>query len=168
MAKADDIAKIIEQERGLVFPRFDEAAAFALGSAIFHRGLEGRLPMVVDIRLWDRPLFFAALPGATRDNAEWVRRKSNTVRQFHKSTYRVVLERAFEERVFPVHRALPVEDFAIAGGGFPISIAGVGVIGSVTISGLPERDDHGFAVAAVAGFLGHDPAAWALGPEAQG
>ena len=44
-------------------------------------------------------------------------------------------------------------------------MAGVGVIGSVTVSGLPERDDHGVVVAAIAQYLQLDAAALALPPE---
>ena len=165
MSKADDIARIIEQERALVFAGFSEEAAFVIGSAIRDEGVRRNLTLVVDVRLWDRALFFAALPGTTADNAEWVRRKSNSVRLFHKSTYRMVLEKTFEDRIFPPSRALDPHDFVLAGGGFPISVAGVGVIGSVTVSGLPERDDHGVVVAAIAQYLQLDAAALALPPE---
>ena len=66
-----DIAKIARQEATLVFPSFDEATAFAIGSAIRERGLKEKMPIVVDIRTFDRPLFYAALPGSTADNANW-------------------------------------------------------------------------------------------------
>jgi uncharacterized protein (UPF0303 family) len=162
MALADDIAKIIEQEKALVFPSFDEAAAFAIGSAIWQYGRDSALTLVADVRLWDRPLFYATLPGTTGDNADWVRRKSNTVKRLHRSTYRVVLERTFDERVFPPHRVLDAQDYAIAGGGFPINVRGIGIVGSVTVSGLSERDDHSVAVTAIAQHLGLDVAGLSL------
>jgi uncharacterized protein (UPF0303 family) len=56
------------------------------------------------------------------------------------------------------------KDFAIAGGGFPINVEGVGVIGAATASGLPEREDHNLVVAAICAVLGQDPAQWALPP----
>ena len=49
-----DIAKIADQEATLVFETFDEATAFAIGSAIRERGLRDKHPIVVDIRTWDR------------------------------------------------------------------------------------------------------------------
>ena len=48
--------------------------------------------IVVDISTWDRPLFYAALPGSTASNPDWARRKINVVKMFLKSTYRMVLE----------------------------------------------------------------------------
>jgi len=154
MAAAEDIAKIIEQEQGLVFPAFDEHAAFAIGSIIRERAVCESLGLVVDVRLWDRPLFYCAMPGTTADNPNWVRRKANTVQRLHKSTYRLVLEAGGKDRLFPQHRALPAEDFVLAGGGFPIRVKGIGVVGAVTVSGLHERDDHDVVVAGICDYLG--------------
>lgn len=164
MAAADDIRKIIDQEQGLVFAEFDEHVAFAIGSAIRERAVRESLSLVADIRLWDRPLFYCAMPGTTGDNPNWVRRKANLVQRLLKSTYRAALELDNPERVFPERRALPQVDFAIAGGGFPIRVKGIGVVGAVTVSGLHERDDHEVAVAAICAQLGLDAEAFALAP----
>jgi uncharacterized protein (UPF0303 family) len=164
MAVAEDIAKIIDQERGLVFAEFDEHVAFAIGSAIRERAVRETLGLVADVRLWDRPLFYCAMPGTTGDNPNWVRRKANLVQRVQKSSYRVALETDAPERVFPERRALPQADFAIAGGGFPIKVKGIGVVGAVTVSGLHERDDHEIGVAAICQILMLDPAAFALPP----
>lgn len=84
MAAADDIALIKRQEQELALPAFDEHIAFAIGSAIRERARAEGLGLVVDLRTWDRQMFFSATPGSGPDNAEWVRRKINTVRRFHK------------------------------------------------------------------------------------
>jgi uncharacterized protein (UPF0303 family) len=44
---------------------------------------------------------------------------------------------------------LPAADYASHGGAFPIALAATGVIGSVTVSGLPQRDDHELVVEAL-------------------
>jgi uncharacterized protein (UPF0303 family) len=157
-----DIAKIAEQEATLVFDRFDEAAAFSIGSAIRERGLRDKHPIVVDIRTWDRPLFYAALPGSTADNANWARRKRNVVQNFHKSTYRMVLEQQRPDRTFKPGAGLSSADYVLAGGGFPVTVKGAGVIGVIAVSGLPEREDHGVVVEVVAAHLGLDAKALAL------
>lgn len=162
MAIAEDIARIVEQERGLVFDAFDEHIAFSIGTTIRERAVRESLGIVADVRLWDRPLLYFALPGTTAENVEWVRRKSNTVRRFQKSTYRMVLEAGGTERAFPPHRAISIEDYVLAGGGFPIRVRGVGVVGAVTVSGLHERDDHEVVVSAICEQLGADKAAFAL------
>lgn len=162
MAVADDIALVKRQELELVLPVFDEAVAFELGSAIRARALADGLGLVVDIRTWDRQLFFAATAGTSHDNAEWVRRKINSVRRFHRASYRLVLERG--EVPFSPQSGVDPADYVIAGGGFPIRVTGAGIVGCLTISGLPGRDDHSVAVAAICNHLGVNAADYALPP----
>jgi uncharacterized protein (UPF0303 family) len=161
MAAAEDIALVKKQEQDLVLDAFDEGVAFTLGQAIRDRAAAEGLSLVVDIRTWDRQMFFAATPGTTADNAEWVRRKINTVRRFHKASYRISLERG-GDGVFPEILNAGPTDYVIAGGGFPIRVRGAGIVGCLAISGLPGRDDHGVAVAALCDHLGLDRAAYAL------
>ncbi len=166
MAQGDDnkqaIGQIIRQEQALIFPSLDENDAFSLGQRIRDIAVKDKLGIAIDISLWDRRLFFAATAGATADNTEWLRRKFNVVRRFHVSTYRLVLEQNREDRMFAPYKALDVADYALAGGGFPIRVSGVGVIGAVIVSGLPQREDHNLVVRAVAEHLGQDPVALAL------
>lgn len=151
-----DAAKIAEQEAKLVFDGFDEAKAFALGSLIRERGLAANMPIVIEIRLWDRLLFYAALPGSTSSNTDWVRRKLNVVKMFHKSTYRMVLTEQRPDRTFKPGTGLSAADYVLAGGGFPITVKGVGVVGGIGVSGLPEREDHAVVVDALCEMLGVD------------
>lgn len=160
MASADDIERVKRQESELVLSSFDEAVAFAVGSAIRERALTDGLSLVVDLRTWDRQMFFAATPGTSADNAEWVRRKVNSVRRFQRASYRLVLERG--EAPFPPQAGANPADYVIAGGGFPLRVHGAGIIGSLTISGLPGRKDHGVAVDALCDYLGKARSEYAL------
>jgi uncharacterized protein (UPF0303 family) len=165
MAAADDIDLIRKQEATLVFDRFDEAVAFAIGAAIRERALAENLPIVVDIRTLDRPLFYAAMPGSNGSNPDWARRKTNVVKRFLKSTYRMVLEMQRPDRTFRPGDGLDSADYVLAGGGFPVTVKNAGVIGVIAVSGLPERDDHGVIVAALCDHLGKDAKALALAAE---
>lgn len=154
MSVAEDIAKIAEQEKRLVLTTFDEATAFAIGSAIRERGLAEKHPIVVQISVWDRLLFYAALPGSSSSNFDWVRRKINVVKMFQKSTYRLVLEKDRPDRTFRPGDGLSPSDYVLAGGGFPVTIKDVGVVGVIGVSGLPERQDHAVIVDALCDHLG--------------
>ncbi|MGV3651519.1 MAG: heme-degrading domain-containing protein [Devosia sp.] len=162
MDKAEDIRRIVAQEEALVFHQFDEHVAFEIGLAARRIAVSQQQGVVIDVRSWDRPLFYCALAGTSGDNQHWVRRKANTVQRFAKSTYRMVLEKSWEGDVFPPRRALDPDDYVLAGGGFPIRLANAGVIGAAIISGLPEREDHKLIVAAIAQVLGKDISAIAL------
>ncbi|MBZ9669649.1 heme-degrading domain-containing protein [Mesorhizobium sp. ES1-3] len=162
MAVADDIALIKRQEEILVFNAFDEAIAFKLGSAIRDRALAENLPVIVDIRTFDRPLFYAAMPGSNASNPDWARRKINVVKRYLKSTYRLVLEQQRSDRTFKIGEGLDIADYVLAGGGFPVAVKGAGVIGVIAVSGLPERQDHGVVVDALCDHLGMDRRGLAL------
>jgi uncharacterized protein (UPF0303 family) len=153
MTQQTDLDLVKQQELALALPAFDEDVAFAIGSAIRTQALSDGQSLVVDLRTWDRQLFFAATANTAADNAEWVRRKINTVRRFQRASYRMVLERG--EVPFSPQSGADPADYVIAGGGFPIRVHGAGIIGCLTISGLPGRADHGVAVRALALHLGH-------------
>jgi uncharacterized protein (UPF0303 family) len=53
-------------------------------------------------------------------------------------------------------QGLPVADYATHGGSFPLAVAGAGVVGSVTVSGLPQRADHELVVEVLCAVLGRD------------
>lgn len=162
MTVEDDLRKLVEQEAQLLFGAFNEDEAFRLGTRLRDMALKDRLPIIIDIRLWDRPLFYAALPGSSASNAEWARRKINSVRLYHKSSYRMFLEQGAGERIFPADFGHGAQDHAIAGGAFPIRVEGIGAIGVVAVSGLPQRDDHDLVVSALAAHFGVDHASIAL------
>src|ERR671913_596655 len=121
-----DIDRIKDQEAALVLDRFDEAVAFDIGNAIRTRGLAENMPIVVDIRTFDRPLFYAALPRSDASNLDWTRRKINVVKRYLRSTYRLMLELDRTDRTFKPADGLDVADFALAGGGFPVTVKGAG------------------------------------------
>lgn len=151
-----DLERIAQQERELRLPRFDAQTAWELGTRLHDLAEQRGLKLVIDVRRFGQPLFYAALDGTTPDNAEWVRRKSNVVARFHRSSYGMGLSlRAKGTTLLDLH-GLPVADYACHGGAFPIAVENAGVVGSVTVSGLPQRADHELVVEALCAMLGRD------------
>ena len=149
MPLAEDLAAIIHQEAELHFPHFDYNTAWSLGLTLRELALSRKLPVAIDIRRFgnpDQPLFYTALPGTTPDNPRWIQRKSNVVARFHHSSYRGGLLLQQTGTTLAEKYALSDADYATHGGSFPIHVTGTGIIGSVTVSGLPQRDDHNLAV----------------------
>ncbi len=101
-------------------------------------------------------VFYAALDGATPDNPNWVRRKRNTVFRLFKSSYATGLSLLKQQTNLQAKLGLPDAEFAAHGGSFPIVVKGTGCIGAVTVSGLPQREDHNLVVEALAELLGAD------------
>ena len=91
MGLTEDLERIALQERELVLPQLDAQMAWELGSTLRAMAAERNLAVVIDVRRFGQPLFYAAMEGTTPDNPEWVRRKSNVVARFHRSSYAVGL-----------------------------------------------------------------------------
>ena len=149
MPHAEDLAAIIHQEAELHFPHFDHNTAWSLGLTLRELAVSRKHPIVIDVRRFGQPyqpLFYTALPGTTPDNARWVQRKSNVVARFHRSSYQLGLQLQQNKTTFAEKYSLPDADYATHGGSFPIHVTGTGIIGSVTVSGLPQREDHNLVV----------------------
>ncbi len=150
----DLIAALLKQEQALVLDGFDELAAYEVGEAIRVRAVARSAPVVIDIRTPARRLYFAALAGSSADNEDWARRKGNVVMRCHASSWRVGLQLEAKNRPQWPDGGLHPREFVTHGGGFPVQVKGVGVIGAIAVSGLPSRDDHGLITAVLAERLG--------------
>ena len=165
MGLSEDLEKFAAQERELRLPRLDAQIAWELGMRIRTLATDRGLTLVIDVRRFGQQLFFAALDGTTPDNAEWVRRKSNVVARFHRSSYAVGMTLKMKATTLLEGYGLPVADYAVDGGSFPLIVENAGSVGSVTVSGLPQRDDHNLVVEALSALLGRDFEAMRMGPE---
>jgi uncharacterized protein (UPF0303 family) len=164
MGLNEDVERVALQERELHLPRLDARVAWDLGTRLKSMAEERGLSVVIDVRRFGQPLFYAALEGTTPDNPEWVRRKSNVVARYHRSSYGMGLNLKTRSQTLE-ERGHSIADFAAHGGSFPLHVEGAGIVGSVTVSGLPQRADHELVVEALCSMLGRDYAALKLGPE---
>ncbi len=165
MGLTEDLERIALQERELVLPKLDAHVAWELGSRLRAMAAERKLAVVIDVRRFSQQLFYAAMEGTTPDNPEWVRRKSNVVARFHCSSYAVGLREKQKNQTLFETQGLPVADYATHGGSFPLRVAGAGVVGSVTVSGLPMRADHELVIEALCAVLGRSYAELRLEPD---
>lgn len=147
------IAELEAQEREIAFRRFDNADAWKLGSAMVAAATERSLPVTIDIRRHGQQLFHAALPGTAADNDAWIERKVNVVNRFGASSYLVGRRLAAKGDVLGEQLGVEPLRFAAHGGAFPIRILDVGIVGSITVSGLPQSEDHAFVTEMIRDFL---------------
>lgn len=148
------IAELEAQEERLRFDRFDNDDAWALGRLLVDVARERSLPITIDVRRGGQQLFHAALPGTTPDNDRWIERKIRVVERLHASSYLVGRRLAAKGATFDAGYGVDPADYATHGGAFPIRVRDVGVVGVVTVSGLPQADDHALVVEVLERFLG--------------
>ena len=165
MGLSEDMERVALQERELRLPRLDARTAWDLGVRLRTMAEERGLAGVIDVRQFGQPLFYTAMEGTVPDNVEWVRRKGNVVARFHRSSYAIGLKLKAKNETLTEQQGLPLADYATHGGSFPLTVVGAGLVGSVTVSGLPQRADHELVVEALCGLLGRDYAELRLAAE---
>ena len=152
MSESDVTAIITEveaQEAELVLPTFTNDDAWRLGSLLVELAVERGLPVTIDIRKGTQQVFHAARPGTTPDNDSWIKRKVRVVYRFGASSYLVGLRAKAKGTDFKTDHGLLFQEYSAHGGAFPVRVAGVGIVGVVTVSGLAQQDDHALAVEAL-------------------
>jgi uncharacterized protein (UPF0303 family) len=148
-----EITTLIEQEERLQFSAFDNERAVRLGLALYEAARSRNVAVTIDVRTPNYQIFHLAMDGTTPNNDAWVTRKSNVVLRFHTSSYRLGRELARDDDTLEQRQCVDPEEYAAHGGSFPIRVRGVGVVAAVTVSGLPQRDDHELVVSTLEAFL---------------
>ncbi len=150
----NELESLLDQEERLQFSSFDEEKAWELGSLLVAEAKKLKLPIAVDIRRGERQLFHASLKGASADNDQWILRKTRTVQRwghssFYMNRFLASLGKTLGEKYF-----VSDQEYAAAGGCFPILIRGTGLVGTVAVSGLPQEEDHRLVVRCLEAVLG--------------
>ena len=153
MSIEQDLEKIALQEKRMQFRHFDAEAAWSIGTALKAAAEKRKVSVAIDIQLHGMPLFAYAMAGITPDNWDWIRRKRNVVTRYQRSSYAIGLK--YERAKTTLHAAtgLELKDFAPHGGCFPILLAGTGCVGTISVSGLPQREDHALVVEVLQEYL---------------
>jgi uncharacterized protein (UPF0303 family) len=145
--------ELAAEEVDLVLPRLTNDDGVALGLALLDAARAESLPVVVDVRRGDQILFHAALPGTAATNDAWVERKVRVVRLMGTSSLRAGAEAAAQASTFEDRQRVDPLLFAAHGGAFPLVVRDAGLVGVVTVSGLPQLEDHRLVVRVLRAFL---------------
>jgi uncharacterized protein (UPF0303 family) len=154
MDGADDLlARLLAEEEELQFAAFTNDTAWELGQALVAAARRDGLAVTVDIRLGEQQLFHYALAGTAADNDAWIERKNRVVRRFGHSSFYMGAACRLAGEPFAEKFLLDPTQFAAHGGAFPLIVRDVGVVGTVTVSGLPQEEDHRLVVSELRAFL---------------
>jgi uncharacterized protein (UPF0303 family) len=148
-----ELAELLAQEEELQFTTFTNTTAGELGCALVDAAQRDRLGVTIDIRRGDQQLFHAALPGTTPNNDKWIERKNRVVRRFGHSSFFMGTLYRLEGTTLAERQLVDPTRYAAHGGAFPVIVRGVGPVGTVTVSGLPQADDHRLVVDVLRAFL---------------
>jgi len=153
----DDILKqLLQLEQDLQFTKFNEDVAWKLGSQLIESAHSRNLPVTVDIMRGTHQLFHASLRGTSPDNDEWVKRKVKTVYRFGHSSFYIGQLLKSKGKTIEQSYLVSESEYAPHGGCFPIIIKDIGIVGTITVSGLPQEEDHKLVVQAIRDYLAQE------------
>ncbi|HEV7623758.1 MAG TPA: heme-degrading domain-containing protein [Amnibacterium sp.] len=147
------LEELLADEEELQFSTFTLDDAWALGSLLRRTAVERGLGVAMDVRRGAQQVFHAALPGSSADNDDWIRRKTRVVERFGHSSLAVGQQWRERGTTFEAGANLDPSRYAAAGGSFPVIVRSVGPVGTVTVSGLPQLEDHRLVVGVIRAHL---------------
>ena len=144
--------QLLEEEQILKLPSLTNSDAVKIGEIATTFGNKRRVPVTVQVRIGNWIVYHASLEGSKLENDWWINRKVAVVLlKQHSTMYERV---SAEERGVDWHEENNLQDetHAIHGGALPL-ITDEGFKGILIISGLPQIEDHLFAVEVLTEFL---------------
>ena len=150
----EELGNVLEiQEEILQFSSFTNADAWELGTMIVMEARRLGVSIALRIRLNNGyTVFQYGMDGTTLYNEQWLTRKENTVRVTEQSSLRFYMDlRQSQENM--EERFLDPREYAACGGGFPIRVEEVGVIGTIAVSGQDHVSDHDLLVKFISKYL---------------
>jgi uncharacterized protein (UPF0303 family) len=145
---------IKEQEEMLQFTEFTNETALQIGMRLIDKAKKGSLSIVIDITRCGHQLFHYAFEGTTPDNDAWIIRKNRVVNRFQTSSLYIGTKLKLEEKTIEEKYHISSKEFCPYGGAFPIIIKNVGVVGTISSSGIRQITEHNLIVGVLKEFLG--------------
>ncbi|MGL1892691.1 MAG: heme-degrading domain-containing protein [Spirochaetaceae bacterium] len=154
MKNYDNILKKLDKEHNdLQFQSFSNKTALTIGLRLLEIAEEKNLVLTIDITRHNQQLFHYACEGTSKDNDEWIKRKNSVTNHFSKSSF--YIKNLLEQNNTTIDQMfyLNQEEYSAFGGSFPIIIKDSGVIGTITVSGLPDEEDHNLVVSTIKDYI---------------
>lgn len=148
-----ELAVLEQEEREIQFSAFTSEMALTVGMMLYEEVKRRGKAVVIHIARNQQCLFHLAMEGTAIDNADWVRRKSNVVHHFGKSSYHVGTKLRQQGKTLENKYGFALRDYADHGGAFPLIIKDVGPVGTIAVSGLPQKEDHELVVSVLRNYL---------------
>ena len=145
-------SELLIEEQKLKLPDLTTLDAIKISLVATDLGNQRKLPIAIEVRIGDWIVFHASLQGSKPENDWWINRKVAVVKlKQHSTMYERV---SAEERGVDWHKENNLQDetHAIHGGALPL-ITNEGFKGILIISGLPQVEDHLFAIEVLTEFL---------------
>ncbi|CAM2789691.1 heme-degrading domain-containing protein [Vibrio mytili] len=149
----DILSELLEQESDLQLTQFNHDIAWELGCSLKAAAEALSASVTIEVYAFEQVLFSYAMAGTSKDNQDWAKRKRQSVLRFGHSSYYLGHYNASKQRDFDTLPHIDSREYCAHGGSFPIRIKDSGLVGAITVSGLPAEQDHNLTVEALRNHL---------------
>ena len=133
----------IQEEDDLLFPKFTYEHAKYLYDKILDKMVSTTKPMGVEIVLNGIPVYTHYQYGTTKKTIAWIEGKRKTVEYFGQSSASIDIQaHKMGVEVFCARFGIDPHEYKLCGGAFPIIVKDLGIVGTVSVSGLTRKEDH--------------------------
>ena len=87
------------------------------------------------------------------DKHDWLRRKANVAVRFEESSLAVKEDLSRGNMTLAETFGLDARDYIAKGGSIPVKVINVGLVATITVSGLSDIEDHDLIVSALKEYL---------------
>jgi len=143
--------QLLEHEAASAFEHLDLTKALQIGERGVDLARMRDYPVTIVIELDGAEVFRETVSGDGAEHSGWIARKSNVVNLTRHSTMYERVKAEEDESDWHADHGVVDETHAIHGGGFPLLTTAGDFRGVLLISGLPQVEDHLFAVEVLQG-----------------
>jgi len=140
-----EMVKIIELEK------FSNSLALEMGLTIVKLAKSRNQHIGIEISRLNQTIFLSIDDSLPMDKHNWLRRKANVAKQFEESSLSVKNDLKEGNMTLEKTFGLDEKDFLAKGGSIPIFVKGVGMVATITVSGLHDEEDHKIIIDALQG-----------------
>ena len=130
---------------------FSNKMALEMGLTIIDLAKSRNQHIAVEISRLNHTVFLYVDDTLPADKHNWLRRKANVAKQFEESSLSVKNDLKDGHMTLDKTFAIDEKDFLAKGGSIPIFVKHAGMIATITVSGLPDEEDHNLIIEALKG-----------------
>ena len=121
---------------------FSNAMALDIGLKIIDLAKIRNQNIAVEVCRLNHTVFLYMDDNLPVDKHNWLRRKANVAKQFEESSLSVKNDLEVGNMTLKKTFGLDEKNFIAKGGSIPIFVKNVGMIATITVSGLNDKEDH--------------------------
>ena len=130
---------------------FTNRIALEMGLAVIDLSKSRNQHIAIEICRLNQTVFLYIDDSLPVDKHNWLRRKANVAKQFEESSLKVKNDLKNGNMTLDKTFGLDDKDFIAKGGSIPIFVKNVGMVATITVSGLHDEEDHKIIIDALKG-----------------